>query len=244
MQPRIGDAFGLDLLEYLNGEQAIEVIEREDGYIDTLPIADYFTEFKKWPSIERKAIRYATGHVLDIGCGAGRHSLYLQRKGLIVTGIDASPGAVSVCRRRGVKDARNVRIEQVRTLTPLIFDTVILFGHNLGLLGSKEKGRRILQLLHNMTSPEARILGTTLDAGKTQNPEHRRYQRWNVERGRMPGQIKIRVRHECIATPWFDYLFTSENELEDLLNGTGWMLKRTFHEGEHLSAVIEKVYGR
>jgi 2-polyprenyl-3-methyl-5-hydroxy-6-metoxy-1,4-benzoquinol methylase len=52
---------------------------------------------------EKKAIDYAKGRVLDVGCGAGRHILYLQKKGLKVLGIDQSPLAVNMCKLRGAK---------------------------------------------------------------------------------------------------------------------------------------------
>jgi 2-polyprenyl-3-methyl-5-hydroxy-6-metoxy-1,4-benzoquinol methylase len=63
----------------------------------------YFLEYEDWPVFERKAIESVKGRVLDIGCGAGRHSLYLQKKGLNVLGIDSSPLAIKICKLIGVK---------------------------------------------------------------------------------------------------------------------------------------------
>jgi 2-polyprenyl-3-methyl-5-hydroxy-6-metoxy-1,4-benzoquinol methylase len=36
-------------------------------------------------------MQFVKGRVLDVGCGAGRHSLYLQEKGFDVLGTDISP---------------------------------------------------------------------------------------------------------------------------------------------------------
>src|SRR5262245_59812712 len=101
------DAYGELLLWQLEtGEAANEIVEREDGYIDTGSIAGmYFSPPRKWPKAELKAVNMAKGRVLDVGCGAGRHSLYLQEKGLDVTAIDTSPGAIKVAKKRGVKRA-------------------------------------------------------------------------------------------------------------------------------------------
>jgi hypothetical protein len=57
----------------------------------------------------------------------------------------------------------------------------------------------------------------------------------------MGGQLRIRIRYRDHATPWFDYLFASRDELEELLDGTGWRLVRTIEDEPPLYvAVIEK----
>ncbi len=84
------------MYDFFKGQEVFEIVERDDGYIQALPMTLYFGEYRKWPGIEREAIRYVRGRGLDVGCGAGRHSLYLQKKGLDVLGIDVSPLAVKV----------------------------------------------------------------------------------------------------------------------------------------------------
>ncbi len=42
----------------------------------------------------------------------------------------------------------------------------------------------------------------------------------------MAGQVRMRVRYQKYATPWFDYLFVSRKEMEKILYGTGWAVKR------------------
>ena len=76
------DAFGHQILDYYNGKAGKEIIERDDGLIEISTGPEYyFTEYSEWMKIEQEALTYVKGHVLDIGCGAGRHSLYLQDKG-------------------------------------------------------------------------------------------------------------------------------------------------------------------
>ena len=66
----------------------------------------YFSEYENWHTIEKKAMVFVKGKVLDIGCGVGRHSLYLQKKGFDVLGIDNSPLAIKVSKLRGVKKTK------------------------------------------------------------------------------------------------------------------------------------------
>jgi SAM-dependent methyltransferase len=207
------DAFGHALWDYLHGN---------------------------WPSRHRQALRYAKGRVLDVGCGAGRHALYLQRKGLDVVGIDTSPLALAVCRRRGLKNVRLVSINQIRS-APGTFSTVLMLGNNFGLFANPERARRLLGRLHRITGQDARILAESLDPYQTDNPFHLAYQRRNKQRGRMAGQIRIRVRYQKYVTSWFDYLFVSREEMRKTLGGTGWAVKRFIPpRGPSYIAVIVK----
>jgi hypothetical protein len=79
------DAFGQELLDHLNGCASCEIVERDDGYIDgSWRTEIYFSEYPSWSSKEKQALRCVRGRVLDIGSGAGRHVLYLQKKGFLV----------------------------------------------------------------------------------------------------------------------------------------------------------------
>ncbi len=116
-----------------------------------------------------------------------------------------------------------------------------MYGNNLGLLASRAKGRRLLRRLHTVTTERGRILGEILDPYPDAPPIHRAYHTRNRKRGRMSGQIRIRIRYRDVATPWFDYLFLSRPELEELVEGTGWRLARTYEDDSPLYiAVMEK----
>ncbi len=239
------DAFGREIYDCFIDEKQrnhlVEIVERDDGYIDfhSGPVK-YLSEYKKWPSYYKKAVRYARGRVLDIGCGAGRHALCLQEKGLDVVGIDNSPLAIEVCKMRGLKDARLLSINQINPKLG-VFDTVIMMGNNFGLFGSFNGVRRLLKKLDRVTSRKARIIAETLDAYQTDNPDHLSYHELNRQRGRMGGQVKIRVRYKKYATPWFDYLLVSKKEMADILEGTNWKINKFIDtEGPVYVAIIEK----
>ena len=84
------DAYGREIYDYFKFKKGFEIVERDDGYFDlSSGPSVYFKRYGDWPVHQRKAIRYAKGNVLDIGSGAGRVALYLQKKGLNVLGIEA-----------------------------------------------------------------------------------------------------------------------------------------------------------
>ncbi len=235
------DAFGHEIHDHFLGSNNCEVIERDDGYLDVSDrIGAYFTEYDEWLPHQKKAIRLARGRVLDIGCGAGRHAIHLQRQGLDVTGIDQSPLAVSVCRKRGLCHAVACPVTRIPAgLGP--FDTILLLGNNFGLLENEKRGRWLLGRFHALTTDRARIIAESMDPHLSKDPIHVSYRKRNRSKGRMPGQIRIRVRYRERATPWFDYLLVSQKEMTRIVKSTGWRITRFIEsKGPFYIAVIEK----
>jgi SAM-dependent methyltransferase len=231
------------ILQYLEEGDGIEIVERADGFLDASRYgpAAYFFPLRRWPKSQRQAIRLARGRVLDVGCGAGRVALHLQERGHEVVGIDLSPLAVEVSRRRGVRDARELPVTQVGPELGR-FDTIVMFGNNFGLMGSRRRAPWLLRRFRSIANEGARILAESVNPYKTDNPEHLAYHEENRRRGRMAGQVRIRIRHQVYATPWFDYLLVSPEEMAALADGTGWELRRVIDEGEHVYVgVLERV---
>ena len=223
----IQDAYGHLLSDYHNGQENVEVVEREDGFIDVSRLGpfNYFAEYENWAEHQRLAIAHATGRVLDIGCGAGRHSIYLQEQGLDVLGTDNSPLAIQTCQSRGLKNALVTPVTQLNSKVGT-FDTILMMGHNFGLVGSYKRAKWLLRRFAAMTTDTAKIIAETMDPYETTQPEHLAYHQLNRDRGRMSGQLRLRIRYRQYTTPWFDYLFVSKTEIEDILDGTAWRAER------------------
>jgi SAM-dependent methyltransferase len=90
------DALGQLFWDYFNHKHPIGMTERNDGFIDLEDPRIWFSRYNDWLDVEKKYMKYVNGtRVLDIGCGTGRHALYLQKeKGFDVFGIDTSPLAI------------------------------------------------------------------------------------------------------------------------------------------------------
>jgi SAM-dependent methyltransferase len=235
------DAYGREVYDHYRRGIGFEIVERDDGLISTSTGPEaYFTEYKDWGPHQKKAIAYARGRVLDVGCGAGRHSLYLQKKGHDVLGIDLSPLAVKVARLRGLRDTKVMSVTRV---SPKLgtFDTIVMFGNNFGLMESRKRARWLLGRFGSITNDDARIIVESCDPYKTSERYHLDYHKLNRRRGRMSGQTRLRVRYLTYATPWFDYLLVSPDEMKELLEGTGWRVAKLFKsKGPSYAAVIEK----
>lgn len=241
MEPK-KDAYGQEIWAFLQGKESYEIVERDDGFIALSGGPSvYFAGFERWPKYEKEAIKFAKGKILDVGAGAGRVSLYLQKQGFDVTAIDNSPLAIKVCKKRGVKKAKILPFERIEKLQPTIFDTIIMFGNNFGLFGNPKKAKKLLKKLHKITSPKALIIAESNDPYKTKDPAHLSYHKFNRKRGRMPGQLRIRIRFKNYIGEWFDYLIVSKREMKEILQGTNWKIKKFINSKKSsYIAIIEK----
>jgi hypothetical protein len=138
--------------------------------------------------------------------------LHLQKRGHEIVGIDNSPLAIRVCIERGVEDVRLMSITQLSSRLGR-FDTILMMCNNFGLLGGMERAKWILKRLKGLTTRDAKIIGASTDPYRTENPHHLRYHDLNRRRGRMPGQVRIRIRYQTYASEWFDYLLASREEM-------------------------------
>ena len=162
-------------MHYHNGKSKHFIIERSDGYLDIMETKLAFQDYEDWPDYDKEAMNSVKGRVLDVGCGAGRHAIYLQNKGFDVLGIDISPLAIEVCKKRGLKNAEVMAIEEVYYRADS-FDTVLMMGNNFGLFGNPEKARVLLEKFHTMTASDAVIIASSNDVYQTSDPLHLKYQ--------------------------------------------------------------------
>jgi SAM-dependent methyltransferase len=237
------DAFGHALMDWVGGGTVPEVYERDDGFVEVGAGPELFlAEYRHWPSSERQAMRHARGRVIDVGCGAGRVALHLQGRGTDVVGLDVSLLAARACRIRGLDQ---MWCGSITGLSPSIrlFDTVVLFGNNLGVFGRPERLRRTLTEWARRMEPGARILAeSTSPYGGGAPAVDRAHTQRNRQRRLMPGLLKIRIRYRHWATGWFPWLFVSPSEMRTLVRGTGWRTTRmlTGAPDEPYVAVLER----
>ena len=227
--PRLGDAFGALLMACWEGGAApgrvLEVVERDDGMLTAGDAARYFAGPDRWSSLDRWACDRAHGRILNVGSGAGLPALPPPGLGRAVVALDVSPLAAEVCRRRGVRQVVTGTVAELASSRPEAFDTILLLGNNLGLLGGEARAADFLAAPASLAAPDAVIPGQGTDPFRTEQPIHRAYHRRNRQLGRLPGQLRLRVRHLDTATDWFDYLLLSLEELQSLLVATPWRLE-------------------
>lgn len=153
---------GQAIRDYFHQENPQDLqTETSISELDELPVAYLFRDFEEMNEIEQKALELSRGKVLDIGAGAGSHSLYLQNKrNLDVTALDISPRSIEVCRLRGIKKAVAENMLQFSGET---FDTILLLMNGTGIFQSLQVIDLYLKKLHSLLNENGQILIDSTD---------------------------------------------------------------------------------
>lgn len=128
---------------------------------DEMPVATLFRTERDMPPLERKALDLCRGRVLDVGAGAGCHSLALQGRGMDVTAIDISPLSVDVMRRRGVKAAWEADLFDEAFVGS--FDTVLMLMNGSGIIGRLERMPLFFRRMKQLLAPGGCVLMDSSD---------------------------------------------------------------------------------
>jgi len=128
------DLFGKAILDFQTNNNPQDLItETSISEADEMSVAYLFRVYKEMPKLEQQALALAKGKILDVGCGAGSHSLYLQNeKNCDVTAIDISSNAIEACLLRGI---HKTKVQDVMTLHDEKFDTILLLMNGAGMCG-------------------------------------------------------------------------------------------------------------
>lgn len=235
-----GDVFGKAFLDFYLGTGTELVFERDDGYSDPSDVPVYFREYGEFPEYEKRVLSYVKGRVLDIGCGAGRHSLWLQGKGIDVTSFDSSPLVMELCRLRGV---RQLILGAVQNLPfrKSTFDIIVLLGNGFGLAGRLEDTYRFLRRLHEVTKDDGLVLTDSRNYLLTREQAHLRYHEMNRDSGRPAGEVRIRAKCGSEISSWFHLLMVTRKEMENVCEETGWCVEEFFESSDPVfGAVLRK----
>ncbi|WP_026755216.1 bifunctional 2-polyprenyl-6-hydroxyphenol methylase/3-demethylubiquinol 3-O-methyltransferase UbiG [Sediminibacter sp. Hel_I_10] len=149
------DLFGTALLDYFNNNYTEDLVTSTNiSGEDDLPLPYLFRSYSEMPKLEQRALNMAKGDVLDVGCGAGSHSLYLQNQGLSVKAIDISKGAVEVSKQRGVKHVEHKDLlEETKT-----FDTILLLMNGTGIFQELSEVSKYLKHLKSLLKSHGQLL--------------------------------------------------------------------------------------
>ena len=209
------DILGKALLDYQSGNYSEDIktyssLDEED----IIPIPYLFRDFKKMPTLEQKALKLCKGNILDIGCGAGSHSLYLQKKGLAVTALDQSPGAIETCKLRGIEHTVLQDIQDVKLQK---YDTLLMLMNGIGIVGKLKNIDQFFTHLKSLLKPKGQILLDSSDIiYMYDEDEDGGY--WIPDNQNYYGEVTFEMEYRGEKSEPLDWLYLDYNTLQRAAN--------------------------
>jgi len=195
---------------------------------DEMHLKHFFRNYTNMPPLEQKALSLCKGNVLDVGCGAGSHSLYLQKKQLRVTALDTSQGAIEVSKLRGVDHAL---VQDIFTYKPNEkFDSILVLMNGTGICGSLNNLAPFLKHLSSLLNKNGQILIDSSDIiymYEDENGEH-----WIDASKAYYGEVNFSMTYNNETSNSFDWLYVDYNTLQRCAVFNG-MKCELIEEGEH-----------
>lgn len=223
------DILGTALLDYQQGNYSEDIITYSSlDEEDQIPLPYMFRSFKDMPKLEQKALKICQGEILDVGCGAGSHSLYLQNKGLSVTSLDSSPGAIEVSKQRGLKNTIN---ENFLNFEGKTFDTILILMNGVGLAGTLDGLEKFFEKLKSLLKTDGQILLDSSDIiYMFENDEDGGY--WIPEDVNYYGEVSFSMEYKNKKSETFPWLYVDYNTLQRAANYSNLTCELVM-EGEH-----------
>ncbi len=206
---------------------------RADGVFFTIETEEYFTLDGSLAELDGLSLDRCRGRVLDVGAGAGRHALALQERGLEVVAIDLSPICVSLCKERGVRDARTLDVMTLDSERPLgRFDTIFFGMQTIGVAGGVASLGQLLTRLRNCLEPAGELIvdSSALREAWEGNEEDRSPSR---------GEIVLSMRYRGWRGECFPWVYLAEADLADVAVGAGFEMETlgSVESGEYLAVL-------
>ena len=207
------DLFGTAILDYQTNNNPQDLITSTNiSDLDEMSIAYLYRNFDQMPIIEQQALLQARGKVLDVGCGAGSHSLYLQNViGLEVTSIDVSKNAIKACENRGLSNAICSNLLDLKTYK---YDTILLLMNGTGIFENLKKVPTYLHKLKTLLAIDGQILIDSSDLAYMYDPDDLSYFKNNPDL--YYGELTFEISYKNQTEKPFDWLYLDYQKLHDI----------------------------
>ncbi|PWH81819.1 SAM-dependent methyltransferase [Algibacter marinivivus] len=227
------DLFGDALLDYQNGNYSEDIITSTNiSDEDILPLPYLFRDYKDMHKLEKHALKLCKGSVLDVGCGSGSHSLYLQKKGFDVKAIDISKGAVKVAKLR---DLNNVEVKSLLDETDT-YDTVLLLMNGTGIFQEITQVSKYLSHLKSLLKSGGQILIDSSDIKYMYEDEDGGY--WMDMNAGYYGELDYFISYKGKKEAPMKWLYLDFETLKLACESVGLQCKLVL-EGEHFDYLAQ-----
>lgn len=224
------DLFGKAMYDFQTNNSPENIItETSISEEDEMSVDYLFRSYNEMPKLEQKALQLAFGKTLDVGCGAGSHSLSLQNdRNLELVSIDISKNAIETCNLRGVK---NAIVKNILDFEEGKFDTIILLMNGVGIFGKLENCNKYLSKLKSLLNPGGQILLDSSDIIYMFD-EDEDGGKWIPSDNNYYGELVFNISYKGEKEDPFDWLYLDYNTLQNAAAANGLKCELIL-EGDH-----------
>ncbi|WP_026933805.1 class I SAM-dependent methyltransferase [Christiangramia echinicola] len=201
------DIFGTAIKAFYKENDPTDIIVHSPDFDDDIIPIDYlFRAFEDMPGVEKKALDLCRGKVLDVGCGAGSHALFLQNeRNLDIKAIDTSPGAIEIAEIRGVKETVCQNFYEIENEK---FDTILMLMNGSGIIGKLKNLNLFFEHSRTLLNEGGQILMDSSDLiylFEDEKPDLEKYY----------GELEYKLSYKNAESDYFDWLYIDARLLEE-----------------------------
>ncbi len=206
------DVFGIALTDfYRQGRSEKLWLYNNYGKAEEMPVDIFFRSPKELSELELTALTACRGKVLDIGAGAGAHSLVLQTQGFDISALEISAAASEIMSSRGVRKVIN---EGVLAYSAETYDTLLMLMNGIGICGDILGLHVLLPHLKSLLKENGQIILDSSDIAYL-------YQPGKFPQGNYYGEITYLYEYKGKKGAWFKWLYIDFERLANIAEGYG-----------------------
>lgn len=217
------DILGKAILDYHNGDRNAKLwVYDHLGPRVEMKRSVYFRTWDTMPKLEQIAIQKCEGSILDVGAGAGAHSLALQAFKKDVTALDISPLNCQVMRERNIQNVTNCDFFSYNERS---FDTILLLMNGVGISGKLSGFNRLLQHCSSLLNENGTIFLDSCDLNYMyedglEKPTDRYY-----------GEIDCNYGYKDEMSEKFTWLYLDFETMRKMCLQKGWSCEQIYNDG-------------
>lgn len=225
------DIHGQAIIDYYQGdEEATLLIHTNYGEPEEMPVEVFFRDELDFTVLENLALIESQGKVLDLGAGAGAHSLVLQARGFDVTAIENSPGCVQVMKQSGLSQCL---LEDYRKHQGS-FDTILILMNGLGLAGTLDNVPSFIEKCMSLLNDHGRLLVDSSDISYLYKENVPRPQGYY-------GEVRYQYEYKGAKGDWFDWVYVDPTTFKSIISKMGLVFEvLATDENDQYLAMITK----
>lgn len=224
------DPMGAAIRDYFEKGKAMQLKVTSSLFDDDeMPVPYLFRTPFEMSGIERHALSMCQGRVLDVGAGAGCHSMALQEQGFSVTAIDVSPLSVETMRRRGVFEVELADFFTSK-LPAETYDTILMLMNGIGIVGKIKHLPDFFHRLDQILASGGCVLTDSSDLRYIFEDEDGTFDSSDFDM--YYGEVDYQMQYGKIKGETFDWVYIDAETLSQVAEKYGYKVE-IVRRGEH-----------